>query len=84
MKILITGLIFCAFSTLAFARATTSTASKSSTLLLRGRVPASTDLEWEKGDKSSVPKIKTNGHNIYPKLVLKDKKTHRQITIIYP
>lgn len=80
---LYSGLLFLVFIAQVYGR-TTSTESKSSTLLLRGRVPASTEVEWDKDNKKSVPTVRTNGSKFTLKLVVKQKKNHRQITIIHP
>lgn len=53
-------------------------------LLLRGRVPASTSIEWDHGDQSGTPKVRFNGQKIKPKVEITSKNNSKLITIIHP
>lgn len=58
--------------------------NKTGMLVLRGRVPASTSIEWENEDRSGTPKVRFNGQKIQPIVKITSKKKSKLITIIHP
>lgn len=52
--------------------------------MIRGRVPASTSIEWDRSDENSIPQVKFNSKKVKPKVEVESKKDVRRIKISHP
>lgn len=58
--------------------------TKSATLVIRGRVPASTVVEFDHNDPTQEPRVRFRGSKAKPQVEVSSEKDHRKITIIHP
>ena len=58
--------------------------SSTGTLLLRGKVPDTTSVDWGDREHGDKPVVKFNGRVANAKVKVTEKKDGRRITIIHP